>query len=228
MSVAATPHEPEGIVPDALLALERDWLPEAQGAAANGRALWIAPRGTARPLATANVLESGASELGGCVRCLPAALPFGDDSLPRIVLQHALDEQVELLPLLGECARVLRPGGELVVFGIEPISAWHPWLRARARRAGRRLRPRLAARLGALLGRLGLDAVACQRLGTRWPALRPEAAPAAGGGPLRAVYALSARKSSAIVIPLRQRPLALRAAAQEGLVPARRELAGAA
>jgi SAM-dependent methyltransferase len=154
-------------------------------------------------------------------------LPFGDDGVPRIVLQHALDEQIELLPLLGECARVLRPGGELVVFGIEPISAWHPWLRARARRAGRRLRPRLPARLGALLRRLGLDPVACQGLGGRWPGARGDASVAGTGGPLRAVYALRARKASATVIPLRPRVLAPQAA-QGGLMPARREMAGAA
>lgn len=227
MTVAAPHHDTGCILPAELLALERDWLPQAQGAAANGRTLWIAPRGGAGQMGAATVLESGGGELGGCLRCLPAALPFGDDCVPRIVLQHALDEQVELLPLLGECARVLRPGGELVVFGIEPISAWHPWLRARARRAGLRLRPRLAARLGALLGRLGLDAVGCQRLGTRWPVARADLVSPGVGGPLRAVYALSARKSSAIVIPLRQ-SLGAPRAVREGLVPARRNMAGAA
>ena len=227
MSSAAPPHELDAILPAGLLALERDWLPEADGAAANGRTLWIAPRGVAARVSAATVLECGASELGGCLRCLPAALPFGDDGVPRIVLQHALDEQLELLPLLGECARVLRPGGELVVFGIEPISAWHPWLRARARRAGRRLRPRLPARLGALLRRLGVDPVACQGLGARWPGARDDGTLAGTGGPLRAVYALRARKASATVIPLRPRVLAPQAA-QGGLMPARREMAGAA
>jgi SAM-dependent methyltransferase len=227
MGFAATPHPADGILPADLLALEREWLPEAAGAAANGRTVWIAPRGAAYPPGAATVLECGAGELGGCLRCLPASLPFGDDAVPRIVLQHALDEQLDLLPLLGECARVLRPGGELVVFGIEPISAWHPWLRARARRAGRHLRPRLAARLAALLGRLGLDTVACERLGSRWPAAHATGMAPGVGGPLRAVYALCARKSSATVIPLRQRALAQRPA-QAGLVPARREMAGAA
>jgi hypothetical protein len=41
------------------------------------------------------------------------------------------------------------------------------------------------------------------------------------------VYALRARKSSAIVIPLRPRVLAPQVA-QGGLMPARREMAGAA
>ena len=70
MSSAATPHELDAILPAGLLALERDWLPEADGAAANGRTLWIAPRGVAARVGAATVLECGASELGGCLRAV--------------------------------------------------------------------------------------------------------------------------------------------------------------
>lgn len=53
-----------------------------------------------------------------------AALPFPESSLDLVVLPHALDSHADPHAVLREVARVLVPGGRVVVSGFNPASLW--------------------------------------------------------------------------------------------------------
>lgn len=53
-----------------------------------------------------------------------AALPFPEASLDLVVLPHALDSHPDPHAALREVARVLVPGGRLVLSGFNPASLW--------------------------------------------------------------------------------------------------------
>lgn len=55
-----------------------------------------------------------------------AALPFPDACLDLVVLPHTLETDAHPHGVLREVARVLVPGGRLVVCGLNPTSLW-PW-----------------------------------------------------------------------------------------------------
>jgi len=55
---------------------------------------------------------------------LPKELPFGDDELDVVVLHHTLDIAGGPHQALREAARVLRPGGQILVVGFNPWSLW--------------------------------------------------------------------------------------------------------
>jgi SAM-dependent methyltransferase len=192
---------------------------------------WLARDGAVQPGAALRVLPeasddngdvalyvAGSTRLAGAVRCAPGWLPVADDTLRLVVLQHALDTGVAGDALLRECVRVLAPGGELVIFGINPASPW--WWRARmgdgAAFSG--VRPRLPGRRRELLRALGLSVTRTAGLGPRWPGADSAEAWQDGGGALRAVCALRATKGGAMVIPLRPGRAAV-AAVDTGMVP---------
>ena len=52
------------------------------------------------------------------------ALPFESGSLDLVLLPHALEQAADAHLLLREVERVLRPEGRLIVFGLNPASAW--------------------------------------------------------------------------------------------------------
>lgn len=52
------------------------------------------------------------------------ALPFESASLDLVLLPHALELACDPHVLLREVERVLRPEGRLIVFGLNPASAW--------------------------------------------------------------------------------------------------------
>jgi SAM-dependent methyltransferase len=54
------------------------------------------------------------------------ALPFPDASLDLVVLPHALESDRNPHGVLREVARVLVPGGRVVITGLNPTSLW-PW-----------------------------------------------------------------------------------------------------
>jgi len=99
----------------------------------------------------------------GAVRCgLP--LPLASETFGAVLLQHALDDGIEAGSLLGECARVLAPGGTLW------LSALNPWTPYRARWARSGLHARDPGRWQAALRRAGFaaDSISMQWLGPHW------------------------------------------------------------
>jgi SAM-dependent methyltransferase len=132
---------------------------------------------------------------GGAVRCaLP--LPFANESFGAVLLQHALDDGADPDTLLGECERVLAPGGTLW------LAALNPWSPYRMRWARTGLRAHFTGTWQASLRRAGfaLDSVNLQWLGPRWRIDQGEI----GVGMhdwLRAGIALSVAKRVHAVVP---------------------------
>ena len=99
----------------------------------------------------------------GAIRCgLP--LPLANESFGAVLLQHTLDDGFDTDELLGECERILAPGGTL---WLAALNAWSPY-RARWARTG--LRAHVTGSWQASLLRAGfaLDSVSLQWLGPRW------------------------------------------------------------
>lgn len=69
------------------------------------------------------------------LRCALEALPLPNNSLDAMVLHHALEVAADARSGLREAARVLAPGGRLVVCAFNPVSLWG------LRRVYARLRP---------------------------------------------------------------------------------------
>ena len=53
-----------------------------------------------------------------------AALPFPEASLDLVLLPHVLDSHTDPHAVLREVARVLVPGGRVVISGFNPVSLW--------------------------------------------------------------------------------------------------------
>lgn len=135
----------------------------------------------------------------GAVRCaLP--LPIASESLGALLLQHLLDDGVAADALLGECERVLAPGGTLWLATLNP---WSPY---RARWLGTGLRAHNPGHWQAGLRRAGfaLDSVSLQWLGPRWHPAQGEAGIGAADR-LRAGIALTVSKR--VHAPIPPRPL---------------------
>lgn len=58
------------------------------------------------------------------VACEEHAWPLGEHAADMVVLQHALDFCHSPHALLREAARSVRPGGHLLIVGVNPWSAW--------------------------------------------------------------------------------------------------------
>lgn len=177
-----------------LAEVQGDWpaLLDAQGA------LHLAPRGGAV----------------GAVPAHAAALPLRTASLGALVLTHVLDEHASFAPVLAEAERVLAPGGQLLVVGMNPWSlcGLREWAAGRGGRA--RLSPYLRApgTLRVALLRAGLVTEAVRTVFYQSPLARgrpgdagaimdrlgPHLLPRAGGA-----YVLTARKQQVGVRPLR-------------------------
>ncbi len=189
-----------------LLALERRWLASRRIGVVSGAKVWIAPI----PVEAAagdciGLVLAGAGRLTGPMCARADALPFADGSVRLLVLQHALDRPFEAA-VYGECVRVLATGAELVVFGLNPLSAWRPWVAWRARRNGARPRARMASRVGALFGQLGLATQSLTWIGPHRPgSIMVDDASVSPRAMFRAAYALSMRKPHDSVIRLRPR-----------------------
>ncbi len=52
------------------------------------------------------------------------ALPLGTESIDAVVVHHALDFTPDSHQLLREAARVVVPGGKLLIIGFNPLSLW--------------------------------------------------------------------------------------------------------
>ena len=82
-----------------------------------------------------------------------AELPFASAGIDGVVLHHALEVAADRRGTLREAARVLRPGGRLVVVGFNPLSLW---LLIKLGPVFRALRPLSVPRLGEWLAVLGM------------------------------------------------------------------------
>ncbi len=51
-------------------------------------------------------------------------LPLANDSIDAVVIHHGLDFTQDSHSLLREATRVLRPGGQMLIIGFNPISQW--------------------------------------------------------------------------------------------------------
>ncbi len=140
------------------------------------------------------------------------AWPLGENAADAVLLQHALDFSRSPHGLLREAARSVRPGGHLLILGINPLSAWG--LRHLIARDGlRRARCIAPSRVGDWLSLLGFAlekrCFGCYRPPLASPAWQArlarletwgERAQAPAGG----FYLLVARKLVVGLRPLRQ------------------------
>ena len=206
-----------------LLALERRWLASQRESIATGARVWLAPGLMPAPDDALSLALEAGGKLRGALAADAGHLPFGDGSLRCLVVQHALDQRVPSA-FFGECVRVLSTQGELVIFGVNPFSAWSPWFSLQSGRAGVRTRTRMVGRLRALFVQLGLSFHELRWLGPRYPAPFDDGSTDPGKitDLLRASYALVLRKPHDTVIPLRLREARPAVAMSPSLVPTRR------
>lgn len=66
----------------------------------------------------------GAPLPGVEIVCEEQAWPLGEHAADVVVLQHGLDFSLSPHGLLREAASAVRPGGHLLIIGINPFSAW--------------------------------------------------------------------------------------------------------
>lgn len=134
------------------------------------------------------------------------SLPVANAAVSRIDLRFILETVPAPERLVSECARVLRPEGRLVVFGL------NPWGVARLRWARHGVRALPRSRVVALLRAEGLEVLDQSLLGPRW---RPSGPDVEGrlGRPAwaRVAWAVLAARRDIGLTPLRRVPTAWRA-----------------
>lgn len=163
--------------------------------------LWLAPLpaapGEQRPHGRGLRLCTAPGGWSGDARCaLP--LPLAGESVRMVVLQHALEPGVAGSDLLAECARVLVPGGGLVLFALNPLAPYRWRWRGTGLQGAEPLTWRKRLRDAGLQ-----PEPLSQGIGPGWrPVVSPR--PQAGVG-LRAAYLLRAEKRVLPLTPIRER-----------------------
>ncbi|MCE3004264.1 MAG: class I SAM-dependent methyltransferase [Xanthomonadaceae bacterium] len=180
-----------------LVAAERAWLESRRVQWPQALELWVHPAAVPAERGCVSLALAADGGLSGPMLARADRLPFADDSVPRVVLQHALDLRPAPRSLLREAVRTLAPGGHLVVFGFDALSPTIWRCRFTRRGMRRAVGMHLPARLAQLGGQLGLSDI--HRFG-----FAAGDAPVREGGWPRPAYALVARKNSRNVIVLRR------------------------
>jgi SAM-dependent methyltransferase len=101
--------------------------------------------------------------------CEEQSWPIGEHAADVVVVQHGLDFSLSPHALLREAARSVRPGGHLVIVGVNPWSAWGA-SRLLSRKAFRHARCIRPSRVGDWLNLLGF-ALEKRRYGCYCPPL---------------------------------------------------------
>lgn len=138
--------------------------------------------------------------------------PIGEHAADVVVVQHGLDFSLSPHALLREAARSVRPGGHLLIIGVNPWSAWGA-TRLLSRKAFRHARCIRPTRVGDWLNLLGF-ALEKRRFGCYCPPLSSGQWQARLSGleiagqqlqlPTGGFYVLVARKLMVGLRPLRQ------------------------
>ena len=105
----------------------------------------------------------------GDVRCALSSLPIESESIQLIVVRHIFEFLDPACGVEAELARVLAPGGLLLVFGLNPLSPWRLWCSRHARSGMRRPRARSASQVRRLLASENLDLAVDEFVGGAWP-----------------------------------------------------------
>ncbi|WP_397595720.1 methyltransferase domain-containing protein [Silanimonas sp.] len=166
---------------------------------------WLVPE-PAACFAETWTLAPDAGRWQGAWRSDLHTLPMASAAVSRIDLRFVLESVPSPERLVSECARVLRPDGRLLVFGL------NPWGLARLRWARHGVRALPCSRVVDLLRGEGLDVVAQRTLGPRWRPAALDVAP----GPARmdwgrVAWALLAVRRDIGLTPLRRPAAAWRA-----------------
>jgi len=179
----------------ALTAIESGWLADRARTHKGDRSLWI---GVAPPPADSAGWEPRTcfivgSDCGftGDVRGSLDALPVVEATISQVVVQHAHELVEDGDSLLAQCAELLRPAGELVVFGFHPWSMWQRRIPLQGP-----LNVRSPRHWQQSLRSLGLPIQKLERIGPAWP-----------GAPglfdrFGMAFALRAARTGAVIIPL--------------------------
>jgi SAM-dependent methyltransferase len=136
----------------------------------------------------------------GAWRADHGRLPLAGGAVSRLDLRFVLESVPEPEALLQECARVLRPEGRLLVFGLNPFGA------ARLRWARHGVRARSRAAVAATLRDAGLDVLTQRTLGPLWGP-KGEEAPAGRASRVnmgRVAWAILATRRLAGLTPVRR------------------------
>jgi SAM-dependent methyltransferase len=195
-----------------------------------GRALLLHPRGESSAVGLHGLrgthVHCAGDLLDGDVRCSAHALPFEDDAFRLVVAQHVADNLPEATRLVGELARILAAGGELLWFGLNPWNARSLSQRLPARAGDPGHAPLGARRLRLLLERAGLGAFRVRGLGGIWSQAVVDRGPR-WLDPLRGAYLLVAHKQvvTPLHVPSRTAARRLRGAPQFAGTPSRRACA---
>ncbi|HNR91067.1 MAG TPA: hypothetical protein PKO41_01455 [Dokdonella sp.] len=189
--------------------LDEEWgrVEHEAGGLASGPALSITATAAAaqarlhgRPGSVCLHVEGAA--LAGDVRCETDVLPWAAASFDLIVVRHATDLLADR-GLECELARLLAPGGTLLLFGLNPLSPWRLWWSRRAGACEPRLRCLAPTRMRERLAGFGLDVTRPCWLGGAWPsAPASHVMQADDGARWHGVWMLRADKRAAAVRPL--------------------------
>src|SRR5690606_20933011 len=193
----------------ALLQSENDAIAGALAERPAQHWLWLAPLPPERPEGGRGLaLYPRGARFAGDVSC-GVPLPLPSEAIGTVVVQHAATPGEAGAALLEEVARVLQPGGQVLLFGLNPLSPYRWRWRGQGLHAAEPLSWRR------LLRRAGLEPRDVSRgLGPRW---EPVAGPGGqSGAGLRAAYPVRAEKRSLPLTPVRQRRLLPAAAGAAG------------
>ncbi len=184
-----------------LIATERAWMEARRVQWPQATEVWVHPARVAPQSGCLSLSLAASGRLDGPMVARADLLPFADDSVQRVVLQHALDMRPAPASLLREAVRVLAPGGILVLFGFDALSPtmWH--CRMTRRELRRSVGVQLPGRLAMLGTQLGLSDI--HRFGFSAGSGDGIATVREGGWPQPA-FALQARKGSRNIIALRR------------------------